>query len=139
MHHAAIPEDIAAAIKAWADGADGGQLTEGPTLADLGGAAAVTDSATDLAASPWFLYLIDAAGKAERPADAPADMLAHIDSTVVNGFLSHERPSSYASATARLLRYPRLAERLDRHLERALLARVIDAASPTASARAVAI
>ncbi|GAA1814946.1 hypothetical protein HC028_09210 [Planosporangium flavigriseum] len=140
MQQAAIPEEIAAAIQTWAANADERRFTDGPTLADLGGTTTVAESSAAIAASPWFLYLIDAAGKAGDPSDSTAgDDLQRIDTAIADGFKTHERPTSYASAVGRLLHYPRLAKRLDRRLERALFARAEDAFAPAAPARAVAI
>jgi hypothetical protein len=144
MHPVAIPEEIAIAVHSWARDADAEQLNDGPAIANLGGVAAVANAAASLAVSPWLPYLVDVAGKAYPPAHADPDPnadadLIRIDMAVVTGFATHDRPSAYASAVSRLLRYPGLAARLDRQLERALLARAEHAAQPDASPRVVAI
>lgn len=141
MRQAAIPEGIIAAIDSWSRQAGSDQPAQGPTLADLGGATLVAAAADALADSPWFLYLVDVAGNASQgtATASPDDEVAQIDAAVAAGFGKHERPSSYASAVARLLRYPELTSRLNRALERAFLNQVEAGTIVDASAQSTAI
>lgn len=124
-----VAQPAVAALLAWAENADEASLSAGPTPADVGGRAAVADAANELAASPWFIYLVDLAGNddAEPGRD---DIGRRIDRAVIEGFAGHDRHSSYSSAAARLLTYPQLAQRLGRPLEKALLAQAEAAAEP---------
>ncbi|AVT39633.1 hypothetical protein [Plantactinospora sp. BB1] len=126
-----VAQSAVAALLAWAENADRARLAAGPTPADVGGRAAVADAATELAASPWFIYLIDLAGH-DDTGPARDDIGRRIDGAVIEGFARHDRYSSYSSATARLLTYPHLAQRLGRPLEKALLGRAEAAAEPDA-------
>ncbi|MBQ0896256.1 hypothetical protein KBX37_24715 [Micromonospora sp. U56] len=124
-----VAQPAVAALLAWAENADQASLTTGPSPADVGGRAAVADAANELAAGPWFIYLIDLAGNDDAEPDRD-DARRRIDGAVIEGFAGHDRHSSYSSAAARLLTYPQLAQRLGRPLEKALLARAEAAAAP---------
>jgi hypothetical protein len=124
------------ALGRWTASADSAVLDDGPTAEDLGGLALVTAGAAALAGSPLFLFLVDAAGHADAGSDAAS--VGIIDDAVVWGFAHHPRPSSYASAIARLLRYPTLAARTSRSLEAALLARTKAVQRPDCTPREAA-
>lgn len=112
---------VADALGNWTAAADPAALETGPTPDDLGGLVFLAASADALADSPLFPYLVDAAGHAEPSSDAAS--VEAIDSAVVRGFAEHTRPSSYASAIARLLRHSAITGRTTRSLETALLTR----------------
>ncbi|WP_018352085.1 hypothetical protein [Longispora albida] len=132
MWQAALPEGITAAVTTWPDRAGPGELTHGPTAADLGGFDAVEPAARLLALSPWFVYLVDVAG--HGPA-TPAPVIE----AITEGFRDHERASSYASAAARLLRYPALVAQAKVPLEKALISKIESGSGPQADPRSAAM
>ncbi len=131
-------DDATAALHRWIASADPTTLEAGPTIDDLGGVETVANASTALASSPLFLYLVDAAGQAEGVALREA-RIADLDAAVIQGFATHSRPSSYASATARLLQYPALVARTSTTLDRVLVARAEGGYAGTSSPRASAV
>jgi hypothetical protein len=120
----------AGSLHSWSSRATPEDLHEGPRAADLGGWEAVAAVADGLASNPYFVYLIDIAGKADGT--AAGDILTELDQAVLRGVAEHTRHSSYVSAITRLLTYPSLIARLGRPLEHALQRRSEAGANPGA-------
>lgn len=135
-----MDKPVVTALREWARHADAAAIAEGPRPSDLGGLRAVADASLDLAASPLFAYLVDVAANGDDPGGpVPDDARSQIDAAITGGFARHDRPSSYASAAARLLAHPALASRLGRPLEAALIGRAEQATTPGADPGAALI
>jgi hypothetical protein len=128
---------VTAALQSWASHATPDDLRAGPQARDLGGREAIAAVAGELAASPFFPYLIDVAGNDDTPAGDEVTTL--LDQAVLQGVAEHSRHSSYVSAITRLLAHPELASRLGRPLEGALQRRAEAAISPGADTATAAI